>query len=256
VTAQLGRRALLILAQVAFLAFLLFAWQLAIDHGIGKKFIFGTPLGTWARLQGWLADGSLLDNLRSTMTVLAIGYVLGTVAGVVIGLSIGLSRMLEQIFEPFAVFFNSIPRLIFQPFFAVWLGFGLAAKVSLVLFVIVFLVMVSTAAGVKEVSQEHLNSARALGARPIDLLSHVYIPAMTLWITASARTTVGYAFQAAVVSEFIGANEGLGYLVVAGQANLDINTIWAALAVMLVAAIAVDSAFAAIEARASVWMTA
>jgi ABC-type nitrate/sulfonate/bicarbonate transport system permease component len=232
------------------------AWQQAIDHGVGKKFLFGTPMDSWRLLQSWISDGSLLDNVRSTMTVLAVGYSVGTVAGVVMGLSLGLSRTLELIFEPFAVFFNSIPRLIFQPFFAVWLGFGLAAKVSLVLFVIVFLVVVNTAAGVKEVSQEHLQSARALGARPIDLLRHVYLPAMTLWITAGARTTVGYAFQAAVVAEFIGANQGLGYLVVAGQANLDVNTIWAALAVMLVVAIAVDSAFAAIQARASVWMTA
>ncbi len=252
----MARHALLIAAQVAFLACLLMVWQLAIDHGIGKRFLFGTPLGTWRKVEGWVVDGSLLNNLRSTLTVLAVGYAVGTLAGVAMGLALGLSRTLEMIFEPFAVFFNSIPRLIFQPFFAVWLGFGLAAKVSLVVFVIVFLVVVSTAAGVKEVSQEHLNSARALGARPLDLLRHVYVPAMTLWVTASARTTVGYAFQAAVVAEFIGANQGLGYLVVAGQANLDVDTIWGALAIMLVVAVAVDSAFAAIEARASVWMTA
>ena len=86
------------------------------------------------------------------------------------------------------------------------------------------------------------------------MVKDVYAPSLATWVVSSARVTLGYAFQAAIAAEFVGATVGLGYLVVLGQSALDVNEIWAALIAVVLIAWVLDCLISAADRRFLRWM--
>ncbi len=246
----------LVFSQFAFVALLLLGWQWMGNTGRIDLGFVGTPIMVWAKLQEWIGDGSLFGHIGYTISVLLTGFLLATVLGAALGVLIGTSHWASEILEPFLTFFNGMPRLILQPFFVVWLGFGFGAKISLVVTVIVIMVVVTTAAAFKEVDRSIVDNTRLLGAGPREMALHVYLPSLALALISSARTTLGFALQATLVSEFRGAASGLGYLIVKGQQTFDVSTIWAALVVVVALSMILDMIVTAVEHRVTRWMPA
>ncbi len=232
----------------------IWAWQYAAGTGTLDPGFTGSPLGVATHLREWVSDGSLFQHMLSTLAVLLGGFGLGTAVGCLLGGWIGMSKTAHDVVEPFLIFFNGMPRLVLQPFFIVWLGFGYASKVALVVAVIVVLVTVSIAVALKEVDRDLVANIRILGGNKRELAWNVYLPSLTLALVAAARTNIGFAFQAALVSEFIGTTSGLGYLIVKGQNLFDVNAIWAALVVVIAIACVLDFLISKVEIRATRWM--
>jgi NitT/TauT family transport system permease protein len=247
-------RAVAALAWLVALSALFTLWEMAARNHVVNAFLFGQPTEIGARLHDWVADGSLWSNALITFAEVAAGFSAATVAGVLIGVWLGSSPVARQIVSPFLVFFNAVPRLILGPFFVIWLGFGLAPKIVFVVFVIVFIVVINVMSGMREVPRELVSHVRALGGGRRDVVTRVFLPSIAFWLVASARSTAGYAFSAAIIAEFVGSNHGLGYLLSAGQSRLDVNTTWAALAVVMVAAIVVDRGLARVHKRITPWL--
>jgi sulfonate transport system permease protein len=239
-----------VLAVVVFFA----AWQIASDQGWINRFLFSEPSDVWSILRGWVQDASLASNLWTTLNVLAIGWSIGVAAGAAIGIALGLSRNLRDVFEPFIVCANALPRLLFLPILIVVFGFGNTPKVVLVVMVVIFIVAVTVEAGVREISPDLILNERTLGASRLDLLRNIYLPSLAVWIFTSARTTVGYALQATIASEFIGSDNGLGALIIKGQSVLDVGQIFAALFVMFVLGMVLDFGLGFLQLRAGRWM--
>src|SRR5262249_12440310 len=188
--------------------------------------------------------------------VLIVGWVIGMAFGVLLGCALGLSDFLRRVADPFLAFFNGMPRLILYPFLAIWLGFELTSKVVFVALVIFVVVTTTVTAGFREVDRDLVANVRILGGGIGPLVRDVYGPSLAIWVLSSARVTLGYAFQAAIAAEFIGASTGLGYLTVVGQEQLDVNQIWAALTVVVLLAWALDGAVALADRRLLRWMPA
>ncbi|GAA2592784.1 ABC transporter permease [Dactylosporangium fulvum] len=241
------------LLQVAAVLALLGLWQWGTASGVLDTFVVGTPGETLGQLKNWIVDGTLLQSSLSTMQVLLLGWGIGTLLGVIIGAAIGLNEFLRLVTDPFITFFNGMPRLILYPFLAVWLGFGLQAKVLLVVLVIVVVVITIVASGFRDVDPELINNSKLMGARRLDIARNVYAPALATWLIGSARVTLGYAFQASITAEFIGSSKGLGYLVVFGESRFNMNEIWAALAAVIAIAWALDGLIRLWERRATRW---
>ena len=106
-----------------------------------------------------------------------------------------------------------MPRIILAPIFSVWFGFGIASKVALGVTLVFFMVFFNVYQGVKEVSPMIRANARMLGASNKQLLRHVYLPSATSWVFSSLHTSLGLAFVAAVVGEYPGSSQGVGYLI-------------------------------------------
>lgn len=229
------------------------AWQVLAEGGSIDTVTFSSPSGIWSALRTWMDDGTLWTNTWSTIKVLMIGWAIGVAAGTVIGVAGGASRGVWTFIEPFLVFANAVPRLLLLPFFLVWLGFGILPKILLVISVIVVIVALAVATGVREVDQTYIDNVHVLGGRRGWLMRDVYGPSIALWVLASSRTTVGYALQAAVAAEFIGSNVGLGALVVKGQGYLDVAQVFAAIAAMLVLALVLDGLLSLLQRRVSRW---
>ncbi|MET4538452.1 NitT/TauT family transport system permease protein [Arthrobacter bambusae] len=248
-------KTVMVLAQILFVAGLLVGWQILASRGAINAFVVGTPLKILDNVSSWLQDGSLVGHTVTTVVVTLAGYSVALVLGVAVGTLAGTFASLGRIISPFVTFWQGFPRLVFYPFFAVALGYTVASRMIHVAFVIIFVIIVSTAAGVADVDPDIRHNARILGANRWQIIRDTRLPAAVLWVGTSARITFGFAIQAAIVAEFTGADSGLGYLMVVGQNSFDVNVVWAATFAAIVIAVLVDRGLLLVQAYFSRWQS-
>jgi NitT/TauT family transport system permease protein len=217
-------------------------------------FFFGQPLKIFARIWAWfIADADIYKHLWVTLIETLLAFGIGAASGLAAGLWLALSPMASAILEPYIKGLNSMPRIILAPIFAVWFGLGIASKVALGVTLVFFIVFFNVYQGVKEVSPVVLANARMLGASQRQLLRHVYLPSATSWVFSSLHTSVGLAFVGAVVGEYLGSSQGVGYLILQAEGTFDINTVMAGILVLTAFALALDGGVGRIEKRLMKW---
>jgi NitT/TauT family transport system permease protein len=154
-------------------------------------------------------------TLRNTF----FGFILGVSSGVVMGLILGRSRRLSEIFEPFVTAVNSIPRIALAPIIILGFGIGDASKIATSWIVVVFLVFFNTFEGARSVDREFINASRLLGASEWQITRTVIIPSTMAWVFASLSPAISFALIGVIVGEFIGAEFGIGRLIIESEAR-------------------------------------
>ncbi|MCV0438453.1 MAG: ABC transporter permease [Hydrogenophaga sp.] len=224
------------------------------DNDRQAAFFFGEPVRVAERIWTWfVTDADIYRHLGVTLTETVLAFAIGAIGGLGGGLWLALSPMASAILEPYIKAMNSMPRIILAPIFAVWFGLGIASKVALGVTLVFFIVFFNVYQGVKEVSPVVLANARMLGASQRQLLRHVYLPSATSWVFSSLHTSVGLAFVGAVVGEYLGSSQGVGYLILQAEGSFDINTVMAGIVVLTAFALALDAAVGRIEKRLMKW---
>jgi NitT/TauT family transport system permease protein len=217
-------------------------------------FFFGEPLKVLARVWAWFVTGAdIYRHLGVTLVETLLAFGIGAVLGLAGGLWLALAPLASAILEPYVKALNSMPRIILAPIFAVWFGLGIGSKVALGVTLVFFIVFFNVYQGVKEVSPVVLANARMLGASNRQLLRHVYLPSATSWVFSSLHTSVGLAFVGAVVGEYLGSSQGVGYLILQAEGSFDINTVMAGILVLTGFALLLDGAVGGIEKRLMKW---
>jgi NitT/TauT family transport system permease protein len=252
------------LYQLALLAAVLVFWYVMTAPGLlpnlmfendrQAAFFFGEPLQVAGRIWTWfVVDADIYRHLAITLTETLLAFAIGSLGGLACGLWLALSPLASAILEPYIKALNSMPRIILAPIFAVWFGLGIGSKVALGVTLVFFIVFFNVYQGVKEVSPVVLANARMLGASNRQLLRHVYLPSATSWVFSSLHTSVGLAFVGAVVGEYLGSSQGVGYLILQAEGTFDINTVMAGIIVLTAFALALDAAVGRIEKRLMKW---
>ena len=217
-------------------------------------FFFGEPLKVLARIWAWfITDADIYKHLAVTLIETLLAFAAGSTLGLAGGLWLALSPLASAILEPYVKALNAMPRIILAPIFAVWFGLGIGSKVALGVTLVFFIVFFNVYQGVKEVSPVVLANARMLGASPRQLLRHVYLPSATSWVFSSLHTSVGLAFVGAVVGEYLGSSQGVGYLILQAEGTFDINTVMAGILVLTAFALVIDAAVGRVEKRLMKW---
>lgn len=242
---------------------LLVLWQIAtsptllppifFDDPHKAAFFFGEPLKAAVRIWVWFTSGEIYRHLWVTLIETLLAFVIGTVSGLVVGIWLGLAPTASSVFDPYIKAANAMPRVILAPIFFLWFGLGIASKVALGVTLVFFIVFFNVYQGVREVSPVVLANARMLGASPRQLLRFVYLPSAMSWVFASLHNSVGLAFVGAVVGEYLGSSEGVGYLIQQAEGVFDINTVVAGIAVLTAFALALDGVVSFVERRLMVW---
>ncbi|MGC4398121.1 ABC transporter permease [Hydrogenophaga sp. T2] len=224
------------------------------DNDRQAAFFFGEPLKIFARIWAWfVTDADIYVHLWVTLAETLMAFGIGAVTGLAGGLWLALSPMASAILEPYIKALNSMPRIILAPIFAVWFGLGMGSKVALGVTLVFFIVFFNVYQGVKEVSPVVLANARMLGASQKQLLRHVYLPSATSWVFSSLHTSVGLAFVGAVVGEYLGSSQGVGYLILQAEGQFDINTVMAGILVLTTFALVLDGLVGRIEKGLMKW---
>lgn len=216
-------------------------------------FFFGEPVIILQRIWDWFAGGEIYSHLGVTLYETVMAFVIGTIAGLAVGLWLALSPVAAAVADPFIKGFNSMPRVILAPIFAVWFGLGPASKIALGFTLVFFIVFFNVYQGVREVNPNVLASAKMLGATRRQLLRYVYLPSAMSWVFSSLHTSVGMAFVAAVIGEYLSSAEGVGYLILQAETTFDMNTVMAGILVLTACALILDRIVTEVEKRLMRW---
>ena len=193
--------------------------------------------------EGWI-------TLKETL----YGFVLALVVGLPLAVAIANSRPLNLMFYPLLIALQSVPKVALAPMILVWLGTGLESKLAIVWLVAFFPIIVDTAAGLRATPKELLELAHSLNASPLQIFVKVQLPAALPFIVTGAKVAITLAVIGAVIGEFIGSSEGLGFLLLSATSQLDTPLAFAALFALSVLGIFAYALVGAGERMMAPWL--
>jgi NitT/TauT family transport system permease protein len=195
--------------------------------------------------------GSIVDNpgyyWENTMVTgweTLLGFVLATAIGVLAAAVMVQSPTVERTLYPVLLFAQVIPKIAVAPLFVVWLGFGLAPKIVVAVLMAFFPVVISMVTGLRSVDPEMLELSATMGAGPARTFRRIRFPASLPHLFSGLKVAATMAVTGAVVGEFVGANTGLGNVILQANGNVDTPTLFAGLLVMSLLGVAL---FAVVE---------
>ena len=222
------RRVLLpvLAAAVVFVA----AWKLVVVVGSYPAFILPAPEVVGERLVRAWAEGTMTPHVLTTMSEIALGFLVGAGLAVVVGYLLARSPLAERLLSPYLVAAQATPILALAPLLVLWLGSGLASKVVICALIVFFPVAVATMVGIRSVDARLLELGRSLRARRWQVFRHLELPAALPQILGGMRVGVTLAVIGAIVGEWAGAERGLGVLINVARGSLfDIPLMFATL---------------------------
>ena len=185
--------------------------------GVVNPVLLPTP-GEVSRVGLELAwSGELTRHFLTSLGRVAQGFGLAALAALGLGLLVAMCVPLRLMAEPVIEFVRPIPPLAFLPMFLVWFGLGEASKIAFIGYTTFFPMFVAIAASVLRVDVVLLRAAASLGASRADLVRRVVLPAALPGIVVALRVGVGLALFVIVGAEFMGADAGLGHLIMEGR---------------------------------------
>jgi NitT/TauT family transport system permease protein len=230
---------------------LFLVWELACRALNVDKFILPPPSEAFmAMAQHWRA---LLKHSFVTLWTTMAGFALAVVFGVILGLVVGWSRTIYRGLYPVMIGFNSIPKVAVVPILIMWFGIGEIPAILTAFLISFFPIVVNVATGLATMEPELEDVLRALGARKLDIMLKVGIPRTQPYLFGSLKVAITLAFVGTIVSETVGANAGLGYLIALAGSNFQVPLVFAALLLLAVEGIAMYAVFAAIEVHFTRW---
>ena len=182
----------------------------------------------------WVATGITLKNTF-------FGFVTGVLSGFAAGLILGRSDRLSAIFQPFITAVNSIPRIALAPIIVLAFGIGDTSKIVTSWIVVVFLVFFNTFEGARSIDEGFINVARLLGASEWQITRTVVIPSTMAWVFASLSPAISFALIGVIVGEFIGAERGIGRLIIESEARAEASGMMVAVIVLMLVGVALSA---------------
>ncbi|HEY7279190.1 MAG TPA: ABC transporter permease [Trebonia sp.] len=243
---------------IGALALGVIVWELIIVATNAQSYILPTPLSVWNTLVDLLktsptASGGFWQQLWATLEGTLLGFVVGCAAGVVLGILAGEFRVVRQIIYPYLVALQSLPKVALVPVLATWFGFGLNAKIALVVLLVFFPVLVNTFQGVATADPEKIDLVRSLrGDRWQQLWRVRFFSAMPYMFTGFELGIV-YAFLGAVLAEMTGAQSGTGVMIEQFQTNADTQATFAMLIVLAVVGLVLNTIVRIVHKRVVFW---
>jgi ABC-type nitrate/sulfonate/bicarbonate transport system permease component len=163
------------------------------------------------------AKGQLWAHVAATLERVVLGFTTGALLALGLGLAAGYLRPLGNLVEPIVELLRPIPPLAMLPLFIVWVGIGETSKVGFITYATFFPMFLTTVHAVRQIDPLLLRAAQSLGARRLHLFVRVILPATLPEIMTGLRLGVALAFFVIVISEFIAAEHGLGFLINDGR---------------------------------------
>ncbi|WP_275001445.1 ABC transporter permease [Promicromonospora iranensis] len=231
---SLGSRALMLLSEswrpVAVLLALFLAWWFVAWRELVPAYLVPSP---GAVAETMVADWAmLLEHTWVTTLETIVGFVLAAVIGVATAVLLVYSRTAEKSLYPLILFAQVIPKIAIAPILVVWFGFGMTPKIVLAVLIAFFPVVISAVAGLRSVDPELLEMSATMGASRWKTFRKIRFPGALPQLMSGLKVAVTLAVVGAVVGEFVGADRGLGYVLLLASGNLDAPLLFADLILM------------------------
>jgi NitT/TauT family transport system permease protein len=231
----------------------LFVWQMISDYVIANPLFLASPYQVMKALLHLFETGELWRHVATSGVEFLAGYAIAAVIGICVGLLIATNSFAKNWLQPWISGFYATPTVALGPLFILWLGIGVWSKIVVVVLLVVFAVIINTEAGIRSTSERYLEMMRSFGATPTQLFFKVSLPSATPFILAGLKLGIGRGLIGVVVAELFGSRMGLGRLIGASADSFNMPELFAAVSILAASGIAMNSAFALLEARLVPW---
>jgi NitT/TauT family transport system permease protein len=193
------------------------------------------------------------DHLQVTVVETLLGFVFGTAIALVLGTGIALSRRVEYFLYPFVVMFQAMPKVALAPLIVVWFGLGLSSKVAQAAFTAFFPLMVNTIAGLRSADEDRVALMRSLGATRVQIFTMLRLPGALPFVMAGLEVAMVLSLIGAIVAEFVGAQKGLGVLIMSMAFTMDVAGQFSVLLVLSLLGLLLNGIISAVRRKVLFW---
>ena len=236
---------------VASLTGVLLIWEIVVRILSVPEYILPAPSRVLA---------SLFQNLYIvapaalyTLQPMVLGFLVAAVLGIAMALLVVYSKAFEAVFYPLLVVLQIIPKIAIAPLFIIWVGFGLPSKILLVFLLSFFPIVVNAIAAFKSIETDVFDLARSYRASRLRIFWLVELPGALPSLFAGFKVAAALSATAAVVAEFVASDNGLGYLLLGYNGNMNTSMTFAVILVLSVLGLALYGAVEAIERVCIPW---
>jgi sulfonate transport system permease protein len=192
-------------------------WEIAVRAGLSDGRLVPPPSHIFTTLVDLARTGELWRHMAATLLRVAAGFALGVAAGTVLGALTGYSALARRLLDPTLQALRAIPSIAWVPLFILWLGIFEASKVTLIAVGVFFPVYLGVIAAIMSVDRKIVEVGRVFRLSGPALVRRILLPAVFPAYVVALRSGLGLGWMFVVAAEFMGASEGLGYLLIDGQ---------------------------------------
>jgi NitT/TauT family transport system permease protein len=212
-------------------AFLL-AWQLLVVVYQMPAYLLPTPTGIAQVFVARLPD--LLHHGWITVYEMLAGYALAVAVAVPLAIAITSSRTFDELVMPTMLFFQIVPKVAIAPLFLVWFGVGATPKILVAFLISFFPIVIDAAVGLRSMSPEMHDLARSMGSTRLQVFTRFRLPTSLPYLFSGLKVAATLAIAGTVVGEFVGADRGLGYLLLVTNSNMETAMMFATIVALTV----------------------
>ena len=233
---QKKRKHLITAARILIFVLFLTIWELSATHGLIDSFIFSSPSLIFRNFIRMCQDQSLFTHIGITLTETLVSFFF------VVLLSIGTAVLLwcfsglAAVLEPYLVVLNSLPKSALAPLLIVWLGANVRTIIVAGMSVAIFGSVINLYSGFCQADPEKLKLIETLGGRKKEKLTKIVLPSSVPLILSIMKVNIGLCLVGVIIGEFIGARQGLGYLIIYGSQTFKLT--WVLMSIILLCIIA------------------
>jgi ABC-type nitrate/sulfonate/bicarbonate transport system permease component len=200
-----------------------------------------------------LASGKLAANLTLSLTTLAAGFFLAVSIGIIIGLLMGRFRAVEHFLDLYVNVLMSAPTTAFVPVLIMWFGLGVESRIAVVFLFAVFVIIINTMTGVKQVDSVLVEMARSFGAKEKEIFFKIILPAAMPAIMAGVRLGMGRAVKGMVTAEMLLTLTGIGAMIMQYGSSFATDSLFAVILTILIIAMITMRAVQWLDRRLTGW---
>lgn len=216
-----------------------------LDLLVRNPLLVPSPVMVGGSLMRLSASGELADHVLASLSRLLVGLLIGVPLGALLGCAMGYWWRADAALNPFVRLFNSIPAIAMVPFSLLWFGVTEASRYSLLVYTISLTVLLAARHGVRSVPKVRMRAAATLGLGPVATLLRVVLPSCFPAILAGTRTAIGLGVMVIVAAEMLGAEEGLGFLIMQARSQFNIGNLYVGIIGLGLLSVALDRLFQA-----------
>jgi len=205
-------------------------WQLAVLIFEIPSYVLPMPTKILTTL--FIQKQYLIKHSMVTLVEILLGFGIGSAFGFVLALAISSFRFLEKVLYPLLIFTQVTPKIAVAPLFIIWFGYGLLPKVIITALMSFFPVVVNMVKGLKQVHPDLVSLMSSLSATKKQILYKIRLPSAMPFLFSALKVSITLSVIGAVIGEFVGADKGLGYVIMVANANLETSLVFAALTIL------------------------
>lgn len=229
------------------------AWETAVRFWEIPAYILPAPLEILEVIL--VRREILMEHALVTLAEIGAGFMLALIVGVVAGILIHSSKLLERALLPLVIASQTIPVFAIAPLLVLWFGYGIGSKVVMAAIIVFFPIVINTVEGLRAADRDLIDMLTIMEASQTQIFFKVRVPQALPFLFAGVKIGIAVSVIGAVIGEWVGAQKGLGFLMVHANAQLQVGLVFAAIGCLSALGVGLYGLVSLVERKVVYWRT-